>query len=202
MNLKKLSIALFAAGLLFACNNTEENPPAGEAGKEAPAADTAKVMAEAPKGYDTIEVYHYKGAEPYINTDFIKNASEAEKAMLAYYCYFFSTNCKDSKHCVLTEALGYGQQNSKEHKAAVTKWFADEETTQLVKDGGRITPIGTKNMSWYEEIKLVKKGSDLIVVRYSSAWKTDKMEGKGRGTDEYQLTADRIKVIGRNHEDL
>jgi len=199
MYMKKILITL-SASLLFACNSAEEK-------KEVAATDTAKtdsaqVVEIAPKGYDTIEVYHYKGAEPYINNDFIKNASEGEKALLAYYCYFFSTNCKDSKHCVLTEALGLGQQNSKEHKALVTKWFTDEETAQLVKEGGRITPPGAKNLCWYEEIKLVRKGSDLFVVRYGSAWKTDKMEGKGRGTDEYQLEEGRIKVIGRNHEDL
>jgi len=197
--MKKLLITL-GAGLLFACGNTEEKKEV--AATDTTKTDSAQVVEVAPKGYDTIEVYHYKGAEPYINTDFIKNANEAEKALLAYYCYFFSTHCKDSKHCVLTDALGLGQQNSKEHKALVSKWFADEETMQLVKEGGRITPPGAKNLCWYEEIKLVKKGSDLMVVRYSSAWKTDKMEGKGRGTDEYQLTADRVKVIGRNHEDL
>lgn len=196
--MKKLSLSLFAAALLVACNNTEEK-------KDIPVVDTTKkdtaTVAEAPKGYDTIEVYHFKGNEPYINEEFLKTASESEKALLGYYCYFFSSNCKDSKHCDLTKALGYGDQNSKDHKTAVNKWFADDETKQLVKEGGRVTPTGAKNMSWYEEIKLVKKG-ELTVVRYLSAWKTDKMEGKGRGTDEYQITTDKIKVIGRSHEEI
>ncbi len=198
--MKKLTLSLFAAALLAGCNNTEEK-------KDTPAADTAKkdtvvTVTETPKGYDTIEVYHFKGNEPYLNSEFLKNATEQEKALLAYYCYFFSTQCKDSKHCVLTEALGLGEQNSKEHKALVNKWFTDEETAGLVKEGGRITPKNAKNTSWFEEIKIVKKGTDLIIVAYKSAWKTDKMEGQGRGTDEYQFETARIKVIGRNHEDL
>jgi len=198
--MKKLALSLFVATILFACNNTEEKTsgPAADTART----DTSKTVVESPKGYDTIEVYHFKGKEPYINTEYLKTANEGEKALLAYYCYFFNTSCKDSKHCVLTEALGFGEQNSKAHKAAVTKWFSDEETLQLAKEGGRITPTGTKNMAWFEELKLVKKGTDLVVVKYGSAWKTDTQEGKGRGTDEYQMTADKIKVIGRNHEDL
>lgn len=197
--MKKFAFVLAAATLLFACNNSAEK-------KETPAADTTKkdsvITAEAPKGYDTIEVYHFKGKEPYINTEYIKNSSEQEKALLAYYCYFFNTSCKDSRHCQLTEALGLGEQGSKEQKALVSKWFNDAETLDLAKEGGRITPDGAKNMAWYEEIKLVKKGSDLVCVRYLSTWKTPNQEGKGRGTDEYQFEASRIKVIGRDHVDL
>lgn len=198
--MKKIILPFVTASLLLACNSSADK-------KEIPAADSTKkdsvtVISETPKGYDTIEVYHYKGAEPYINSEFIKSATEKEKALLAYYCYFFSSNCKDTKHCALTEALGLGEQNSKEHKALVQKWFTDDETLQLAKEGGRITPNGTKNMAWYEELKLVKKGTDLIVVRYNSAWKTENQEGKGRGTDEYQLGEKQIKVIGRSHEDI
>lgn len=197
--MKKTTLFLFAAGILFACsNNTEPKTmiPPPDSGQ----ANLPKI--EAPKGYDTIEVYHFKGKEPYINTEYIKNASEAEKALLAYYSYFFSSDCKDTKHCKLTEALGLGEQNSKAHKELVTKWFNDEETVQLVKEGGRIMPPSDKNKAWYEEIKLVKKGSDLVVVRYHSAWSTANAEGKGRGTDEYQIEPNHIKVIGRQHEDL
>jgi hypothetical protein len=198
--MKKFAFTLAAAALLLACNNSAEK-------KENTAADTTKkdsvkTVAEAPKGYDTIEVYHFKGKEPYINSEYLKNSTEQEKALLAYYCYFFNTSCKDSKHCQLTEALGLGEQNSKEHNALVKKWFNDQETLDLAKEGGRITPDGSKNMAWYEEIKLVKKGSDLICVRYLSNWKTANQEGKGRGTDEYQFEANRIKVIGRQHEDI
>jgi hypothetical protein len=198
MNFSKAFAGLVISTLLFACGGQEEK-------KETPAADTAAkkeaITENAPKGLDTIEIYHFKGAEPYINSEYLKNASEAEKALLAYYCYFFNTSCKDSKHCVLTDALGLGEQNSKAHKELVLKWFTDNETIQLAREGGRITPEGCKNMAWYEEIKLVKKG-DLVIVRYHSAWKTDNQEGKGRGTDEYQLEANRIKVIGRQHEDI
>lgn len=198
MNLSKVLTALTSVTLLFACGGPEEK-------KDVPAPDTtarqATVVENAPKGYDTIEVYHFKGKEPYINSEYLRNASEQEKALLAYYCYFFNTCCKDARHCELTEAIGVGEQNSKAHKDLVMKWFSDEETTQLAKEGGRITPEGAQNMAWYEEIKLVKKG-DLIIVRYHSAWKTPNQEGKGRGTDEYQVSDKQIKVVGRQHEDL
>lgn len=198
--MKKIILALSTMGILFACNNSTEKAsgPVADTSK----VDSAKTVVVAPPGYDTIEVYHFKGKEPYINTTWLQTASEAEKALLGYYAYFFSSNCKDSKHCELTSALGFGDQNSKAHKTAVLKWFTDDETKQLANEGGRITPNGTKNMAWYEEIKLVKKGSDLIIVRYASAWKTDSQEGKGRGTDEYQVEASHIKVIGRAHEDF
>ena len=198
MRMKKIIMPALAT-LLFSCNNSEEK-------QETPGVDTSAkketVMQNAPAGFDTVEIYHYKGAEPYINTAYLKTAPEAEKALLAYYCYFFNTNCKDAKHCVLTEALGLGEQNSTAHRDLVMKWFTDDETVQLAKEGGRITPEGCENMAWYEELKLVKKGSDLVVVRYSSAWKTKNQDGKGRGTDEYQIEANRIKVIGRQHEDI
>jgi hypothetical protein len=196
--MKKIILSVFAVTLLIACNNTAEK-------KEAPKADTTKVdttkKAEVVTEDNAIEIYHFKGKEPYINTEYLKTCSEQEKALLAYYCYFFNTSCKDSKHCQLTEALGLGEQNSKAHKDLVLKWFTDDETVQLAKEGGRITPAGTKNMAWYEELKLTKKG-DLVIVRYSSAWKTDNAEGKGKGNDEYQFEANKIKVIGRQHEDL
>ena len=192
--MKKLSLTLLVTGLLFACNNTEEK-------KETPKADTVKKAEDAPRENTTV-IYEFKGKEPYINTEYIKNCSEQEKALLAYYCYFFNTSCKDSKHCLLTEALGLGEQNSKAHKDLVLKWFTDEETTTLAKEGGRITPAGSKNMAWYEELKIVKKGTDLINVKYNSAWKTETMEGKGKGSDDYQFEEKRIKVIGREHEDL
>jgi hypothetical protein len=184
-------VVLFFTG----CNNSTPKEELAQ-----PQKDTVAKVSKPAAQYDTIEVYHFKGAEPFINTDYLKSSSEQEKALLAYYCYFFSTACKDTKHCMLTEALGLGEQNSKEHKALVLKWFTDDETVQLAKEGGidRIKP----QTSWYEEIKLVKKESGLIVVRYLSRWKTTGMEGKGVGTDEYQFEANRIKVIGRQHEDI
>jgi hypothetical protein len=198
MKLSKIIATLIAASLLAACNNSAEK-------KETPAEIKKDTVVEATKppaaAFDTIELYHFKGNEPYINNDFIKGCTEQEKALLAYYCYFFNTSCADSKHCELTKALGLGEQNSKEHQKLVLKWFTDQETMQLAKEGGRITPNGAKITAWYEEIKLVKKGS-LIVVRYSSAWKTSAQEGKGRGTDEYEFTPERVKVIGRQHEDI
>ncbi len=198
--MKKLSLTLIAAAFLVACNSTAEKK---EAPKTDPVVvDTAKPKTVEPAKEDAIVIYEFKGKEPYINTEFIKNCSEQEKALIAYYCYFFNTSCKDSKHCVLTEALGLGEQNSKAHKALVLKWFTDEETIQLAKEGGRVTPTGTKNMAWFEELNLVKKGTDLIMVKYMSAWKTETLEGKGRGTDDYQFEANKIKVIGRQHEDL
>jgi hypothetical protein len=200
MKLIRITTTLFAAGLLFACNNSEEKKQ--EPTKDSIAVDTTKAKTvEVGSTADTIEIYHFKGREPYINTEYIKACKEQEKALLAYYCYFFNTSCKDTKHCLLTEALGLGEQNSKAHQALVLKWFTDDETKQLVKEGGRITPEGSKNMSWFEELKFTTKGG-LLTVRYYSAWKTEKLEGKGRGTDEYQLDSNRIKVIGRLHEDI
>ena len=199
MKLLKLVSALLPAIMLFSCNNTPQKNET--VATDTIVKDTAKAKtAEAPKE-DVTVIYEFKGKEPYINTEYVKNCSEQEKALLAYYCYFFNTSCKDSKHCMLTEALGLGQQNSKEHKALVLKWFTDEETLQMVKES-KITANGSKSMSWFEEINLIKKGADLMQVRYASAWKTDKLEGKGKGSDEYQFTAEKIKVIGRQHEDL
>jgi len=195
-NLSKISAAVLIIATFASCNNSEK--------KEAPAevkADTAQVKPVVVEKDNFTEIYRFKGSEPYINTEYIKSASEQEKALLAYYSYFFSTSCADSKHCVLTEALGVGEQNSKEHQKLVLKWFTDDETKQLVKEGGRATATGSKNMSWYEELKLEKKGN-LVMVRYLSGWSTPTMNGKGKGTDDYEFEPNRIKVIGRQHEDL
>lgn len=198
MKLLKLSAALLPAILLFACNNNAEKKE-----ETAPVKKDTVVQVAAPKAqYDTIEIYHYKGNEPYINNEFIKNCSEQEKALMAYYCYFFNTSCTDTKHCKLTEALGLGEQNSAEHKKLVLKWFTDEETKQLAKEGGRATPDKAENTAWYEELKMVKKAGSLVTIRYLSVWKTKLQEGKGRGTDEYEFEPNRIKVIGRLHEDI
>jgi hypothetical protein len=194
-----LSVAILST-LFASCNHSEEKK---EQAVETKPADTIQKPASPPAttSLDTIAIYRFKGKEVYINEDFIKTASEQDKALLAYYCYFFNTSCADAKHCKLTEALGLGEQNSKAHRDLVLKWFNDEETVSLAKQGGRITPAGAKNMSWYEELNLVKKGK-LVVVRYYSSWSTPSMSGKGRGTDEYEYTPDRIKVISRLHEEL
>ncbi len=190
-----------AASLLFAsCNSPEEK-------KELPVevkTDTVKAPEKTISSAksDTIEVYRYKGAEVYINNEFIKSATEEEKALFGYYCYFFNTSCADSKHCKLTEALGLGEQNSKAHQQLVLKWFNDSETVDLAKEGGRITPTGTKNKSWYEELRMIKKGGGLVIVQYISAWSTPSLNGKGKGLDEYEFTPDRIKVINRSHEEM
>lgn len=193
----KVITALFIAGLLASCNNSAEK-------KEAPAevkTDTVKKEEPVAIKDDAIEIYKFKGAEAYINNEYIKTCSEQEKALLAYYCYFFNTSCVDSKHCLLTEALGLGEQNSKDHKKLVLKWFTDDETMQLAKEGGRITPNDSKSKSWYEEIKITKKGA-LVTVNYQSGWTTPAMNGKGKGTDDYEFEPTRIKVIGRVHEDI
>jgi len=200
--MKKLT-KIFAAVLITAsfasCNNAEKKETTAEV-----KADTVQVKSVTPvesEDPNAIEIYRFKGAEAYINNDYIKTCSEQEKALLAYYCYFFNTSCADSKHCKLTEALGLGEQNSKEQQKLVLKWFTDDETKQLTKEGGRITPNDAKNKAWYEELKLIKKGS-LITVHYLSGWSTPNMEGKGKGTDDYEFEPNRIKVIGRLHEEI
>lgn len=197
MKTTRIAFNLSLAAILLSCNNNAEKKEETAEAKK----DSIVAVEPAPKPqYDTIDIYRFKGGEPFINTEYIKNCSEGEKALLAYYSYFFSTNCKDTKHCALTEALGLGEQTSKEHRELVLKWFTDDETMQLAKENGksRITP----DISWYEEIKLVKKNAGLIIVRYISDWKIKEQEGKGRGTDEYQLEDKRVKVIGRQHEDI
>ena len=192
----KIITTLLVTVVLTSCNNAEK--------KEAPVeikTDTVKKEEPVVVKDDAIEIYKFKGAEAYINNEYIKTCSEQEKALLAYYCYFFNTSCVDSKHCKLTEALGLGEQNSKEHQKLVLKWFTDDETKQLAKEGGRATPNSSKNAAWYEEIKITKKGT-LITVNYASAWSTPTLNGKGKGTDDYEFEASRIKVIGRIHEDL
>lgn len=196
MKIVKVTAAIILAGILFSCgNNAEKKEETTEVKK-----DTIAEVKPATV-FDTIEVYIFKGKEPYINNDYLKTASEEEKALLGYYAYFFNTSCVDTKHCKLTEALGYGDQNSKEHQTAVLKWFSDEETKQLAKEGGRIKLDGADPGAWFESIKLVKKGS-LIVIHYVSKWKAKTMEGTGVGTDEYEFEPSRIKVISRTHEDI
>src|ERR1700758_546479 len=113
MNLFKITAVFFVSGILFSCNNNAEKKEEPVQTKKDTIAEVAKPAAPA---FDTIEIYHYKGNEPYINTDYIKNCTEQEKALIAYYCYFFNTSCTDTKHCKLTEALGLGEQNSAAHK--------------------------------------------------------------------------------------
>ena len=191
-------MAVLITATLVSCNNSEKTEPVKEVEVKT---DTAKTKPVVVENDNAVDIYRFKGGEPYINTEYLNTITEEEKALLAYYCYFFNTSCADSKHCQLTEALGLGEQNSKEHKKLVEKWFTDDETKQLAKEGGRITPNGSKNMGWFEELKIAKKG-DLITVRYASAWSTPTSSGKGKGTDEYQFEPNRIKVIGRLHEDL
>ncbi|MGZ3904890.1 MAG: hypothetical protein ACXVC6_14415 [Bacteroidia bacterium] len=192
----KVTASIILAGILLSCgSNTGKKEETTEVKK-----DTVAEVKTAP-AFDTIDIYIFKGKEPYINNDYLKTASEEEKALLAYYSYFFNTSCVDTKHCKLTEALGFGEQNSKEQQTAVLKWFNDEETKQLAKEGGRIKLDGADPGAWFESIKLVKKGA-LIVVRYISKWKTKTMEGTGVGTDEYEFEPSHIKVIGRTHEDI
>ena len=194
---KKIITAVLVTTLFAACNSPEKKETNEEVKKDTTEAKPA--VAEVVD--NSTVIYRFKGAETYINKDYLKTISEQEKALLAYYCYFFNTSCADSKHCQLTEALGLGEQNSKEHQKLVLKWFTDDETVQLAKEGGRITPNGSKNMGWYEDLRIEKKGT-LISVRYLSAWSTPTMEGKGKGTDEYEFEPTRIKIIGRLHEDV
>ncbi|MGZ3864391.1 MAG: hypothetical protein ACXVPN_03690 [Bacteroidia bacterium] len=196
MKIVKVTVAILTAGILFSCGNNAEKK------EETTTVKTDTVTEVKPaKAFDTIEVYIFKGKEPYINNEYIKTATEEEKALLGYYAYFFNSSCADSKHCQLTSALGFGEQNSKEQQTAVLKWFSDDETRQLAKEGGRIKTDGSDPGAWYESIKLVKKGN-LIIIRYVSKWKAKTMEGTGLGTDEYEFEPSRIKVISRTHEDI
>ena len=190
---------IFAAVLITAsfasCNNSKkkENTTLIQA-------DTTRVKPIVK--IDTIQIYRYEGVKAIINSTYISTCAESEKALLAYYAYLFSTACEDTKHCKLTEALGLGEQNSKAQQDLVKKWFNDTETTDLVKQGGAITPNGKETMAWFGSINLVKDGSAKIKVIYISHWIAGDKHGKGQGTDSYEIENNHIKVIARDYLDL
>lgn len=194
--MKKIWLIAFAGMIVVSCTNKEERK------EEASPADTVKTETSPAAKADTIEIYRYKGSEAIINTDFISKASEAEKAVIAYYCYVFNTSCENTRHCRLTEALGLGEQNSKEQQELVKKYFNDSETRDLVKQGGTVTPNGSENLSWFESLRFIKDGTSRLEVLYISNWVTKDMHGKGKGTDEYELEKENVKVVSRNHEEL
>ncbi len=191
----KLFVAVLIIASFASCNNSEKKENTTEV-----KADTTQ--AKPPVKNDTIEVYRYQSTNAIINSTYISSCPESEKALLAYYAYLFSTACEDTKHCKLTEALGLGEQNSKAQQDLVKKWFNDTETTDLVKQGGSITPNGKETMAWFGSIHLVKDSSSKIKVIYISHWIAGDKHGKGQGTDTYEIENNHLKVIARDYLDL
>lgn len=164
---------------------------------ESPNQESAKVVGKA----DTVEVYAYRGSDAIINNKLISSLGEAEKAILAYYCLEFNTSCMDARHCKLTEALGLGEQGSSEHLNLVAKWLKDQETKDLVKMGGRVTPNGAEPLAWFERITMLRDGNS-VQVFYISNWVSHDLHGKGQGYGNYLIQNGEVKVLSRNHVDI
>lgn len=150
---------------------------------------------------DSIIIYEYIGDQSKINQSYLEQIQESEKAILAYYCYLFNNGCTDTKNCLLTAALGLGEQHSTDHQQLVKKWFKDQETIDLVNYGGDAKPFGGEAFAWYSQLWL-KHINDTIQVEYYSSWLSKDLHGKGKGTGKYLVKDGQIQIIERNHNEL
>lgn len=90
----------------------------------------------------------------FINKGYIDNASQAEKAVLAYYSKLYNSGCQNAG-CELTTALGLIAQNSPEQDNLIKKWFKSGPPVKLVQSG---TGMMVTDSAWnrFKEIKLRK----------------------------------------------
>ena len=107
-----------------------------------------------------------------LNTDYIKNISEPEKAVLAYVASFVGNECEwdgdrneDGGHlnCKITSSLHLGYQCSAEHLDFIRRWFKNDLTVLKDIESCSQIPDGATVQTTFNEINVAVKNQNIIV---------------------------------------
>lgn len=134
------------------------------------------------------------GSTKVTNKEYIKNAPDSIKAILAYYSSETELNCINKKEglvCDLSTALGLGNQCSERQANLVKTWLGKD----INADGCYSVPDGATHSSRYSSLKLDIKG-DKVVVDY--AWSSVSGMSEyctGGGQDIYQVFPKKVELI-------
>lgn len=132
-----------------------------------------------------------------VNTDFIRSAPESIKAILAYYASLAGSDCFNNQ-CVLSAALGLGEQCSDKHINLIKKWFGNDQLAMDAIESCYNTPNTATVQSVWDALYL-DVSAQKVTVRYKKTAinMRENKEKVTKGEDQYQIDGDRITVLSR-----
>ena len=143
----------------------------------------------------------------FINEDYCKTITDAEKAALGYVATFIGNECKwdgnynDERRnlkCKILTALNLGYQCSNKHLGFLRQMFkSDAKVLEELKPGNcPTTPDGATIQETFDEINLSIKGNEIVICYKVSGINTRESKSwNWTETDTFQLNTDNIKLI-------
>ncbi|MDD4956826.1 MAG: hypothetical protein PHH49_02740 [Candidatus Omnitrophica bacterium] len=170
-------------------------------------------------GITLVDVLWWDGSSLEFNKDFLDNASDQEKAVMAYLATKACTGCKTfidrdivsggdairfgNLECELITLLGLDSQGGEEHVKYIKKWFVDDERINKRLKHCYMTPYTATGRVIYHYITLEEDG-DTITAYYKMSYmflqKEDYREWLGE--DQYKVEKGKVRLIYEKIEEL
>lgn len=189
-------------------NNSEEVVTSEE--KEATIVSkdkTVKFLWRAEK-YD--ETYKRNFESIFIDEEYCKTISNAEKAALGYVATFIGSECdwdgeysddRSNLKCMVLSALGLGYQCSDQHLGFLRKMFKNDSKVmkELTDDNCPTVPFTAISQETFDEITLTVKGDEIAVSFKANGINLQMGEGwSWTETDYFQFGDNGIKLVKKD----
>lgn len=144
----------------------------------------------------------------FIDEDFCKTITDAERAAIGYVATFIGNECwwdgeanddRSNLKCKILTALNLGYQCSDKHLGFLRQWFKDDKKSLKELEGCPTTPYTSTIQDTFDEISLTVKKNKISVFFKASGVNT--REGKSWSwteTNHFQVDGNNIKLIKKD----
>ena len=141
--------------------------------------------------YKDVKILWWEGTEVVINSDFLENLKEEEKAVLALISTYAGGECiyeNNELNCTLTSALGLGTQCSDKHLSFVKKWFLKDYEVYTSLNDCYSVPYTATNQTKFSEINISRDGINIIVyMNFHSVYSADLISYQWKQKETFEL---------------